>query len=304
MATPDPLADAADELYGLTPEEFTAARNARAKAAQSEGERDLAQAIRGLAKPTAAAWLANQLVRQDPSALGPLLDLGEALRAATAQLDGGEMRRLSREQPKVVGQLVRRATAIAQEAGKPVSATTAHDLETTLRAAVADADAADQLMAGRLAIALEHNGFGLVAPGNLSLVRAPEAASKRSAETTTRRAGAAPTAPAKPTRDERKAQELADAEQELEDAQAAVEVTEAGQEQAQAAVDTAQEAVEDARETLDGLREQMEQAKFAVSRVEGELREAKQRLERAARAARAAANALADATAKRDRIKG
>jgi hypothetical protein len=48
----------------------------------------------------------------------------------------------------------------------------------------------------------------------------------------------------------------------------------------------------------------MEQAKFALSRAEGELRQAKQGLEQSARAARAAANALADATAKRDRLKG
>lgn len=304
MATPDPLADAADELYGLAPEEFTAARNNRAKAAQAEGDRDLAEAIRGLAKPTAAAWLANQLVRQDPDALDPLLELGVELRAATAQLDGAEMRRLSREQPKVLGQLVRRATAIAKDAGKPVSPTTAHDLETTLRAAVADEEAANQLMAGRLAISLEHNGFGLVAPGNLSLVRSTEPKQKAATGTTTRKSGGATAAPAKPSRDERQAQELADAEQELEDAQAAVEVTEAGQEEAQAVVDRAQASVEEARTELDRLREQMEQAKFAVSRAEGELREAKQRLERAARAARAAANGLADATAKRDRLKG
>jgi hypothetical protein len=294
MASPDPLGEAAYELYGLAPEEFTAARNARAKAAQAEGDRDLAEAVRGLAKPTAAAWLANQLVRHDPDALGPLLELGVDLRQATAALDGGEMRRLSREQPKVVSALVRQATALAKEAGKAVSAGTAHDLEDTLRAAVADEDAADQLMAGRLANSLQHTGFGLVAPGNLSLV-----------QTAPKQSQAKPDATAgKPKRDERKAAQLAEAEQELEDAQAAVEVTVAGQEQAQTAVDDAEGVVGEARTAVDDLREQLEQAKFAVSRAEGELREAKQRLDRATRAARAAANGLADATAKRDRLQG
>src|ERR1700712_153141 len=101
----DALVEVADELYGLTPEEFTAARNARAKAAQADGDRALADAVKALAKPTAAAWLANQLVRQDPDALDPLLELGSALREATAKLDGAEMRALSRQQPKVVAAL-------------------------------------------------------------------------------------------------------------------------------------------------------------------------------------------------------
>ncbi|MFL6099218.1 MAG: hypothetical protein ACJ71T_04605 [Actinomycetales bacterium] len=293
MPSPDPLGEVADELYGLNPEDFTAARNARAKAAQAAGDRDLAEAVRGLAKPTAAAWLANQLVRHDPESLGPLLELGVDLRQATAALDGGEMRRLSREQPKVVAALVKQATALAKEAGKAVSAGTAHDLESTLRAAVADEDAADQLMAGRLANSLQHNGFGLVAPGNLSLVRtAPEPSKGKQPATAGRLKG-----------EERKAAQLVEAEQEVDDAQAAVEVTVAGQEQAQARVDDAEGVVVEARSAVDHLREQLEQAKFAVSRAEGELREAKQGLDRATRAARAAANGLADATAKRDKLK-
>lgn len=304
MATADPLVDAADELYALLPEEFTAARNTRAKAAQAGGDRDLADAIRGLPRPTAAAWLANQLVREDPAALDPLLELGVELRQATAELDGGEMRRLSREQPKVVAQLVRRASAIAKDAGKPVSAGTAQDLEGTLRAAIADADAADQLMAGRLAVALEHNGFGLVAPGNLSLVSPSAPAKAKPASATSRHSSGTESAGAKGGRDDRKAAQLAEAEQEVEDAEAAVEVTVAGQEQAQSVVEAAQGAVEEARTTLEDLREQMEQAKFAVSRAEGELREARQRLDRASRAARAAANGLGDATARRDKLKG
>jgi hypothetical protein len=304
MPPRDALVDVADELYGLAPEEFTAARNARAKAAQSDGDRDLAEAIRGLPKPTAAAWLANQLVRREPDALGPLLELGTALRAATATLDGAEMRRLSREQPKVVAGLVRQATAIAKESGKPVSPGTAHDLEDTLRAAVADEGAADELMSGRLANALQHNGFGLIAPGNLSLVRTPAEVPARPRAGKGDEGAGATAPPAKPSRDERKAEQLAQAELAVEDAQAAVEVTAAGQDEAQALVDRSQVAVDRARAALDELREQMEQAKFAVSRAEGELREAKQRMERASRAARAAANGLADVTATRDRLKG
>jgi len=274
----DPLVDVADELYALAPEEFTAARNARAKAVQAAGDRELAASIRALAKPTAGAWLANQLVHRDPAALEPLLDLGRALRDATARLDGAELRTLSRQQTKVVAALVRRAAELGTPSGKPVTPGVAHDLEDTLRAAIADADAADQLMSGRLANGLQHNGFGLVAPGNLSLVptapRGSPAGTPDGAATAARSAG-----PAKPTRDERRAEQLAAAEQDLADAQAAVDVMSAGQASAAGAVETAAQTLEQARTHLEQVREELERAKFALSRAEGDVRTAKQSLD-------------------------
>src|SRR3954447_6374766 len=174
----DALVAVADDLYALPPEEFTSARNARAKAVQAEGDRELAAAIPALPKPSPAAWLANQLVRRDRAALEPLLELGASLRDATARLDGAQMRSLSRQQGKLVASLVRRAGELGTPSGKPVSPGVAQDLDDTLRAAIADADAADQLMAGRLANGLQHNGFGLVAPGNLSLVTTASSAKR------------------------------------------------------------------------------------------------------------------------------
>lgn len=309
----DQLVDVADELYALAPEEFTAARNARAKQVQAAGDRELAASIRALAKPTAGAWLANQLVRRDPAALDPLLDLGRALRDATARLDGAEMRSLSRQQAKVVGALVRRAAELGTPSGKPVTPGVAHDLEDTLRAAIADADAADQLMTGRLANGLQHNGFGLVAPGNLSLVRTAPASAPGAGEEAGEAAGEVGEAdrpatrrgagPTKPSRDERRAEQLAAAERDLADAQAAVDVMAAGQASAAQTVETAEQTLEQARTTLEQVREELERAKFALSRAEGDLRTAKQALEQVNRAARAAQNGLADATAKRDRLR-
>ena len=303
MADPDDaLVAVADELYALPPEDFTATRNARAKAAQSDGHRQLADAVRALAKPTAGAWLANLLVRSDPSALQPLLDLGTALRDATARLDGAELRSLSREQPKVVAGLVRQATALAKNAGKTVSQSTARDLEDTLRAAIADADAADQLMSARLANGLQHNGFGLVAPGNLSLVHSAAPAATRGEKETRRTPGSPGDDKAVSSRAARRAEQLEAAERDLADAQAAVDVTVAGQERANAVLNDAEAELDAARQTLERLREEVDRAKFAVSHAEGELRTAKQAVEQANRAARAAQHGLEDAAAKRDRL--
>ena len=58
------LDSVADELYGLPLDEFTTTRNEHAKQARDAGDRELADQIRAMSKPTQAAWLVNQLVRR------------------------------------------------------------------------------------------------------------------------------------------------------------------------------------------------------------------------------------------------
>ena len=56
----------ADDLYRLAPEDFTAARDAAAKQARADGDRDGAAALKALRRPTVSAWLLNALVRTAP----------------------------------------------------------------------------------------------------------------------------------------------------------------------------------------------------------------------------------------------
>ena len=72
--------EVADALYALPPEQFTAARNARAQAAKAAGDREAAARIAALRKPTVLGWLVNLLVRELPDEIGGFLDLGDALR--------------------------------------------------------------------------------------------------------------------------------------------------------------------------------------------------------------------------------
>ena len=69
------LDDVADDLYAGPPGEFIARRTAAAKAARSDGDRELAAAIGELRKPTVSAWLVNLLVRDDPDLAGRLTQL-------------------------------------------------------------------------------------------------------------------------------------------------------------------------------------------------------------------------------------
>ena len=82
------LASVAEELYALSPGDFTAARDERVAQARTSGNRDLARAIGALRRPTVSAWLVNQLVREAGDQVGDLVALGESLRQAQKDLAG------------------------------------------------------------------------------------------------------------------------------------------------------------------------------------------------------------------------
>ena len=69
-----------DPLYDLVPGDFVAARDAAAKAARADGDRDTAAQIAALRRPTVVGWLANQLARRREEEMAQFLDLGAALR--------------------------------------------------------------------------------------------------------------------------------------------------------------------------------------------------------------------------------
>lgn len=127
----------ADELYGLRPGEFTAARDRRAKEARAAGDRDLAERIHRLRRPTTAAWAGNLLVREQHEEVEALLRLGESLRQAHQELDGEQLRQLSAEQLRVISALGRQAQQLAADAGQRIGESARREVEQTLHAALA-----------------------------------------------------------------------------------------------------------------------------------------------------------------------
>ena len=77
----EPLARETQKLYALPRAEFTAARNARARALKRD-DPELAAAVAALPKPSLAAALLNGPVRDDPSEVRALIQSGKRLRAA------------------------------------------------------------------------------------------------------------------------------------------------------------------------------------------------------------------------------
>jgi len=155
------LASAAEELYALSPGDFTAARDERAAQARAAGDRDLAQAIGGLRRPVVSAWLVNQLAREARDQIAELVALGESLRRAQQDLAGEQVRELSVRRRTLVAGLLAEAKRIAARDGRPAGLQVEREVEATLQAALADPGAAAAVAAGCLASPLSYSGLGV-----------------------------------------------------------------------------------------------------------------------------------------------
>ncbi|HEX4018450.1 MAG TPA: hypothetical protein VHX15_17060 [Frankiaceae bacterium] len=266
------LENVANELYGLAPKEFVAARTEAEKRARAAGDRELAGQIHALAKPTAAAWAANQLVRQHPDEIAGLGELGAGLREATATLEREQLKSLSQQQNRVIAALVSQGRALAKAAGQAMSEPTERGLEATLRAALADEELAAQLSAGQLSSALEHVGFAGTLTGSAT-GSAPKPARK---------------APAKaPQRDELKERRR----------RAQVERAQADLREARTAQRQAASALEHAESGLERAEAAVAEAKAAMRRAENDHTKAKQAADKAQTAAEQAGQRVDDAEA-------
>lgn len=202
----------ADELYGLPPKEFTAARNAAAKQAD---DKTLAKAIADLRRPTVGAWAVNRLVRDAPP------ELAEALGLSAARLT---MRELGRKRKELLETLVYRTLELTG----PLADDAVSQVRNTLTAAMADPESAEQVRDGHLTKGLEYSGFGFAVP-------VPEPQTDDGEDALARK------------RRERQERKRAEAQQALDEAEQALGEAQADQLAAQRAFDRAAERLEDAK---------------------------------------------------------
>lgn len=155
------LDDVGDELYALPPDEFIPARKAREDEAKADGDKALAKEIAALPKPSTAAWVCNLLVREAHDEIAGLVDLGTLVREAQESLAGDQVRALDVQRRQVIAALTRQARSLAYQRGHPVSTAVATQVEETLRAAMADPEAGEALLSGRLTSPMSYSGMGL-----------------------------------------------------------------------------------------------------------------------------------------------
>lgn len=138
------LDEIADRLYALPLEEFTQARNQAERELRKAGEREQAEQVKALRKPTAAAGAVNRLVREHRPEVDAFLAAAATLR--DAQFAGK-------------GSIASAATA-QREALETLVGLGGESVRATLQAAAVDDDTARDLLAARLVREPEPAGFG------------------------------------------------------------------------------------------------------------------------------------------------
>ena len=240
-----------DRLYGLPLAEFTRTRNAAASELRKGGQREAAERVKALRKPTANAAAVNSLVREHRGEVEQFLRAAAALR--DAQFSGeGDLAAATRQERDELERLT-------QTGGEAV--------RQTLLAAAVDDEAARQLLEARLERELEPRGFGTL----LSHARP-----------TTAKPTAATAAPAEPALPKRKKPDDSAARARLQDAKAALAAAETDErharrhweqtrrelEKAHAAVEKAHAAVEKAHAAVEKAQARAEQAHAAVEQAQ------------------------------------
>ncbi|MFE4581252.1 hypothetical protein [Streptomyces chartreusis] len=285
------LETVADELYRLRPEEFTATRAARMAEARTAGDRALADSIGKLRRPSLSAWAGNLLVHESPGEVEPLLRLGEGLRQAHRDLDGAQLRELSRQQRVLITALSRQAGQLAAQAGHPITEAARHEVEDTLRSVLADPDAAREWASGRLVKPLAAGtGFPVMAEGAAPAPPRP-AAKTAGAAKAAKSTGASKAAAAERRRRLTRARKEADrAARELRTREKAAATASREAFAAKKSWDEAQQLVSDLTAELQHAREAQQQARSA----EQTARERARAADRGVREARRKADAAAE----------
>ncbi|MEU6549309.1 hypothetical protein ABZ915_03335 [Streptomyces sp. NPDC046915] len=282
-----------DELYTTPPARFVTRREELAAAARADGRADDARRIRAARRPTLAAWAANLLLRSRPEESRRFLELGRALREAYRTLDAAGLKELSAERRRIVSALSGQAARLAREAGHELSGGVRQEVESTLRAVLADPDAADRWAGGRLESAL-------TPPSEFDTARMPDVPPAR-------RTTAPPAAPE--AKDElaerrrrRRAGQLDRAREAADRAVRRLRQRRTAQTEAEARLTRAQDRHAEALDQLSTAERQLDRARETLRSAERERRHAEEHRASAAEALARAEREAREAAEKADRL--
>jgi hypothetical protein len=271
--------DAVDELYALPLDEFTPRRDELAKELRATGRRDGAAWVKALRKPSAAAWLVNQLARTQKSDARRMLEKGDALRVAqeralVRQASRGPLAGAIQEHAKAMRMLLSKAPGFLDRRGAPPSQITLERAAETLRAILLDDAVRAGFAAGRLTREHRAAGLGFAVSGQATVAPASPAKSRKSGK---RSKGGASAAAAKEV--QRRAQERARA-------RAVATEARSRQRARQRDVSEARRDLRQAERELERVQWRLEKAKQALVRASDEEADAGKRVEQAEATAR------------------
>ena len=277
----------ADELYALPQEEFTPARDAKAR--ELKADKELAASVKKLKKPSVAAWVVNLFVRRAAEQVDQVVAVGQALRQAQEGMDAAELRALTKQRRQLTSAVTQEARRLARDEGLKVTQAVADQVEATLTAAMLDADCAKAVRSGLLVAALSATGVDTVDVA--SAVAVPEALGF----------AATPTTAGEPVRPElhvvpgdERARKRTEAEEALAAAQEMLDTAEQSVAEAGQAVEALQARSLQLQAEIDEVRRRLSELESSAEETDEELEDAEEK-EGEARSAHAAALAARDA---------
>jgi hypothetical protein len=293
----DPLRAVAAELYALPLDRFVPERTERVRAARTDGDRGLAEAIGRLPKPTVAAWLVNLLVRERADRTGQLLELGATLRQAQAELDPAALRELGAQRRRLVALVADEAQELAGGVGRHPGQSVLDEVAETLNAAMVSEAAGTAVATGRLVKALPVEGID-DAELDLFVAVPPTGARPRP-----RAVGGASAADQRRTREREEARRAVEtAERAVEDASGRAEDAAASLQQGEQRIAARTARIEELRARIDELRRQLNDAEDDLQESEDALATARSEHRASRRALDDAEEALATARAAERRL--
>jgi hypothetical protein len=145
-----------DELYREHPEGFVAARDELVKDLRAAGDREEADRVRKLRRPTVAAWLINRAALSPRARLEEFAEASRLLEDAQSRALQGkdegaaQWRAAAARERTAAGTVVELAERVAREAGHPASERALELAGETLRAATGDPELRERVVRGRL----------------------------------------------------------------------------------------------------------------------------------------------------------
>lgn len=153
-----------DRLYAAPLDEFVAERDELAKRLRSDGDREAADRVKALRKPSAAVWAVNQLARRQQKDYRALLKSGDKLRATQEKVLGGEspekLQEAAAAERELVDRLTEKGRAVLEVAGHSPTEAMIRRVSGTLHAAATRPDLREAAENGRLEHEEETSGFG------------------------------------------------------------------------------------------------------------------------------------------------
>lgn len=177
MGSPSSVAGTIDSLFELPLDEFTKARDERARRLKAAGDTKAAAEVRRARKPTLPAWVANQVVRKAPVEWERLRRAIRELREKHGKRSSVEdLRDATRAQREALKACERQAAHLLAHHGHPASPAL---LQTVVHTLLALAHGAPGAIPGRLDRPLEPPGFEVLTGVALSGASSGEKSAER-----------------------------------------------------------------------------------------------------------------------------